>query len=370
MKVRIDVFLDKNRVQALDFEFAEGEGGTLGKEGTLVVLPKSLKVSRSHGTIHFDGTKLQYNDHSKNGTFVNREVFKSGPLKQGDVIQIGDYLLRLTRMESVDPESAAPSESESSAPVDATFDPTVSALFTDGAAISPPPPPMQAPEAVEVLSDETGGPWSLEQFGRDWRVYREFYRWIALNWKNFYQNLSWDGGAGRSLLFILLFSGVPVLLADFIQSPRLGFYSLPKIVILTLVVSLVKAALFQGSHAILEAQGNFKQYLRFDAFMSLVLAPVTLLAGILPGGVILSIFPAVVTLYFFVKVFHAKPLPTLLIAAAWALMVVLVFEGPCISMMPGTGGGIGKVSWISPSLRPWACPQIVLLRKKDKIRPQ
>jgi DNA-binding winged helix-turn-helix (wHTH) protein len=72
---------------------AAGEN-VLGREGATVVLD-SPTVSRSHARVVVNGTQATIEDlGSKNGTFLNNEsVTSPRPLKGGDQIRIGSFLL-------------------------------------------------------------------------------------------------------------------------------------------------------------------------------------------------------------------------------------------------------------------------------------
>lgn len=91
-------------------ESRAGEGGPLQRTplqplpfrigraaGLQLVLP-SNHVSKSHAEIYADGVALRVRDlGSRNGTFLNREPVKDGPLHDGDVLHVGDYEFRISR---------------------------------------------------------------------------------------------------------------------------------------------------------------------------------------------------------------------------------------------------------------------------------
>ena len=66
----------------------------LGREGAAVVLD-SPTVSRRHARVVVDGSEATLEDlGSKNGTYLNNEsVTSPQPLKDGDRIRVGSFLL-------------------------------------------------------------------------------------------------------------------------------------------------------------------------------------------------------------------------------------------------------------------------------------
>jgi len=65
--------------------------------GAQLLLP-STHVSKVHAEIYTDGLTLRVRDlGSRNGTFLNREPVKDGPLHDGDVLHIGNYEFRIAR---------------------------------------------------------------------------------------------------------------------------------------------------------------------------------------------------------------------------------------------------------------------------------
>jgi EAL domain-containing protein (putative c-di-GMP-specific phosphodiesterase class I) len=58
----------------------------------------STHVSKAHAEIYTDGLTLRVRDlGSRNGTFLNREQVKDGPLHERDVLHIGNYEFRVAR---------------------------------------------------------------------------------------------------------------------------------------------------------------------------------------------------------------------------------------------------------------------------------
>ncbi len=82
--------LQRTPVQPLPFRIGRAAGLQL-------VLP-SNHVSKAHAEIYADGVALRVRDlGSRNGTFLNREPVKDGPLHDGDVLHVGDYEFRVAR---------------------------------------------------------------------------------------------------------------------------------------------------------------------------------------------------------------------------------------------------------------------------------
>jgi EAL domain-containing protein (putative c-di-GMP-specific phosphodiesterase class I) len=72
----------------------------------LVLAPES--ISKVHAEIYEDGGILRIRDlHSTNGTFVNGEAVDDGPIREGDVVLLGDLEFRLGAAST---EPAEPSE--------------------------------------------------------------------------------------------------------------------------------------------------------------------------------------------------------------------------------------------------------------------
>jgi EAL domain-containing protein (putative c-di-GMP-specific phosphodiesterase class I) len=87
-----------------------GEGGSqqrtpiqplpfrIGRSAGAQLLLPSTHVSKAHAEIYTDGLTLRVRDlGSRNGTFLNREPVKDGPLHDGDVLHIGNYEYRVAR---------------------------------------------------------------------------------------------------------------------------------------------------------------------------------------------------------------------------------------------------------------------------------
>jgi EAL domain-containing protein (putative c-di-GMP-specific phosphodiesterase class I) len=85
-----DGSLQRTPIQPLPFRIGRSAGAQLQ-------LP-STHVSKAHAEIYTDGLTLRVRDlGSRNGTFLNREQVKDGPLHDGDVLHVGDYEYRVAR---------------------------------------------------------------------------------------------------------------------------------------------------------------------------------------------------------------------------------------------------------------------------------
>ena len=85
-----DGSLQRTPIQPLPFRIGRSAGAQL-------MLP-STHVSKAHAEIYTDGLTLRVRDlGSRNGTFLNREQVKDGPLHDGDVLHVGDYEFRVAR---------------------------------------------------------------------------------------------------------------------------------------------------------------------------------------------------------------------------------------------------------------------------------
>jgi len=85
-----DGSLQRTPIQPLPFRIGRSAGAQL-------LLP-STHVSKTHAEIYTDGLTLRVRDlGSRNGTFLNREQVKDGPLHDGDVLHVGDYEYRVAR---------------------------------------------------------------------------------------------------------------------------------------------------------------------------------------------------------------------------------------------------------------------------------
>src|SRR3954453_14244261 len=74
----------------------DGETSIGRQAGNTVVLP-SAKVSKRHCVLAVNNGKVVMSDQgSSNGTFVNGVLVKSKPMKAGDRISVGEYVLELT----------------------------------------------------------------------------------------------------------------------------------------------------------------------------------------------------------------------------------------------------------------------------------
>ncbi|MFI4943088.1 MAG: EAL domain-containing protein [Burkholderiales bacterium] len=82
--------LQRTPIQPMPFRIGRSAGAQLQ-------LP-STHVSKTHAEIYTDGLTLRVRDlGSRNGTFLNREQVKDGPLHDGDVLHIGNYEYRVAR---------------------------------------------------------------------------------------------------------------------------------------------------------------------------------------------------------------------------------------------------------------------------------
>jgi EAL domain-containing protein (putative c-di-GMP-specific phosphodiesterase class I) len=82
--------LQRTPIQPMPFRIGRSAGAQL-------MLP-STHVSKAHAEIYTDGLTLRVRDlGSRNGTFLNREQVKDGPLHDGDVLHIGNYEFRVAR---------------------------------------------------------------------------------------------------------------------------------------------------------------------------------------------------------------------------------------------------------------------------------
>ena len=89
-KMGDDGELQRTPIQPMPFRIGRSAGVQL-------MLP-STHVSKAHAEIYTDGLTLRVRDlGSRNGTFLNREPVKDGPLYDGDVLHIGNYEYRVAR---------------------------------------------------------------------------------------------------------------------------------------------------------------------------------------------------------------------------------------------------------------------------------
>jgi adenylate cyclase len=99
-------WLDNNhgmqRLEVVDKVFIGREWK--GIDATRRIVVNHLMVSREHAMITFSDSNLQITDMSKNGTWVNGIHLTSGSfrtLNDGDVIRVGDTLIRVSYLEPV-----------------------------------------------------------------------------------------------------------------------------------------------------------------------------------------------------------------------------------------------------------------------------
>lgn len=105
----------------------EGDQLTIGRDSSNGVAINDAEVSRRHARLNFQGGKYVLEDlGSTNGTFVNGQRL-AGPvvLKPGDVVSLGEQIVLMYDVISVDPGATIAAQRRSSR-------------------VSPTPPPMQA----------------------------------------------------------------------------------------------------------------------------------------------------------------------------------------------------------------------------------
>lgn len=82
------------------FRLQEGDNAIGRQEGNVVVLPSS-RVSKRHCVLVVNNDAVTLMDQgSSNGTFVNGVLAKSLPVRAGDRISVGEYILELVRKEA------------------------------------------------------------------------------------------------------------------------------------------------------------------------------------------------------------------------------------------------------------------------------
>lgn len=78
------------------FELTDDEM-TIGRASSNFIVLKEAKVSRQHATIRRQGREYLIQDlHSSNGVFINDEKIKEHALSDGDLVRIGDFILRFS----------------------------------------------------------------------------------------------------------------------------------------------------------------------------------------------------------------------------------------------------------------------------------
>lgn len=70
---------------------------TMGRASSNFIVLKEAKVSRQHASVKRRGTEYLLEDlHSSNGVYVNDERIKEHALADGDLIRIGDFIMRFS----------------------------------------------------------------------------------------------------------------------------------------------------------------------------------------------------------------------------------------------------------------------------------
>jgi pSer/pThr/pTyr-binding forkhead associated (FHA) protein len=93
--------------QARTFEIDKRSGWTVGRDPANSLVLNDIKISRRHAVFRWEGDNYVVRDMgSRNGTFVNNERVQSAPLKDGDIIRIGDteFLVRIGVQQQVEEE--------------------------------------------------------------------------------------------------------------------------------------------------------------------------------------------------------------------------------------------------------------------------
>ena len=157
--------------------FGEG-GGTIGRvAGNDWILPDPERfISSRHAIIRYMNSTFSLEDVSVNGTFVNGSPQAVGAgndpvmIRQGDRIQIGDYEMFASIVESADdlpgsnmvapdPMMTSPPTGQLTSPTSPTMAPAASSLGPvdplDMLGAAPPPPPPAAPGAMPNHSPAT-----------------------------------------------------------------------------------------------------------------------------------------------------------------------------------------------------------------------
>jgi pSer/pThr/pTyr-binding forkhead associated (FHA) protein len=100
MKFKIDIKLGGKSIKTLHLTLDEGESKTIGREGTLLKLENSARVSRSHGSFYATAASLCYRDHSSNGTLKDGSKVAELELRHGDKLVVGDSVLAVSEIEA------------------------------------------------------------------------------------------------------------------------------------------------------------------------------------------------------------------------------------------------------------------------------
>ena len=113
---------------------------------------------------------------SSNGTFVNGQRVERSPLRRGDLISLGTYLVVFDG----EPAAAAPVERAATQVVTAMPVPPVRAVAPLVPSAAPPPPPPASPSPVTVPSTSASATWS-DEFAKHCRsVLSHPWRLVAL----------------------------------------------------------------------------------------------------------------------------------------------------------------------------------------------
>src|SRR5260370_23702246 len=89
-------FIIKRKDITVDDVVLESEGLTIGRLISNDLLLNHRTVSRTHAGIkEINGEYWVFNLSSSNGTVINGELVDKTPLADGDVLQIGRYILRI-----------------------------------------------------------------------------------------------------------------------------------------------------------------------------------------------------------------------------------------------------------------------------------
>lgn len=134
-------------------------GGTIGRapDNTLVLLDPERKISRTHATVAYrDGAYVLRDQGSVVPVVLNAQALGNGmesPLKGGDEIRIGAYVLAVASDATVNRVAPAVAARPIAPPPATPSPPTPSPAVAPPATPSPPAPPLTAPEAAATPAD-------------------------------------------------------------------------------------------------------------------------------------------------------------------------------------------------------------------------